>query len=118
MFISYKIFALLCSPNLVRSSVPRLLKSNLVNVAKSGMISEQTSSFDLVTLADNTGLLKTFSKSDQLIIKNVFIKSIHNTFYFSIGLSAIALLLSCFMSDIRFPTNKDTESDDDSHNRQ
>ncbi|GME97585.1 unnamed protein product [Ambrosiozyma monospora] len=87
------------------------LKSNLANIATSGKMSEQASSFDLVTLASNTGLLQRFSKSDQLIIKGVIIKSIHNTFYFSIALSALALLCSCFMSDIRFPTNKGKESD-------
>ncbi|GMG40656.1 unnamed protein product [Ambrosiozyma monospora] len=80
------------------------LKSNLSHVAKSGKISEQSSSFDLVTLADNTGLLKTFPKVDQLIIKDAFIKSLHNTFYLSIGLSALALICACLMSNSRFPT--------------
>ncbi|GME81067.1 unnamed protein product [Ambrosiozyma monospora] len=85
------------------------LKSNLASVANSGKISEYAPSFDLVTLADNTGLLQSFSESDQLIIKGAFIKSLHNTFYFSIALSAVALLCACFMSDIKFSTNKDNE---------
>ncbi|GME94122.1 unnamed protein product [Ambrosiozyma monospora] len=92
------------------------LKSNLANIAKSGKISAQGSSFDLVTLADNTGLLKTFSKSDQLIVKGAFIKSLHNTFYFSIGLSAIALICACMMSNSRFPTkssNKEAAEETD-----
>ncbi|GME85308.1 unnamed protein product [Ambrosiozyma monospora] len=95
------------------------LKSNLGKVAKSGMISEAGFSIDLISLADNTGLLMTLSKNDQLIIKSAFMKSLHNTFYFSIALSGCALIFSCFMSNVKFPVGKDsTESADDTEEKQ
>ncbi|GME71103.1 unnamed protein product [Ambrosiozyma monospora] len=84
------------------------LKSNLAKIAKSGL----SSSIDLISLADNTDPLKTFSKTDQLIIKGAFMKSLHNTFYFSIALSAFALLFSCFMSNVKFPVDTDNKESD------
>ncbi|GME73819.1 unnamed protein product [Ambrosiozyma monospora] len=95
------------------------LKSNLAIIAKTGRISGKGSSIDLISLADNTGLLATFSESDQLIIKSAFMKSLHNTFYFSVALSAFALLFSCFMSNVKFPVDMDNkESVDDTEEKQ
>ncbi|GME82672.1 unnamed protein product [Ambrosiozyma monospora] len=82
------------------------LKSNLASVAKSGKV-HQTAAVNLVSLADNSGLLKMFSKDDQLIIKGAFMKSIRYTFYFCIGLSALSLICSLLMPNARVPVNKD-----------
>ncbi|GME83907.1 unnamed protein product [Ambrosiozyma monospora] len=89
------------------------LKSNLAHVGK---INDVSTGFDLVELADNSGLLKTFSKADQLIIKGAFIMSIHNTFYFGLACAAVSLLCACFMPNAKLPSTKKAKkiSDDTS----
>ncbi|GME83060.1 unnamed protein product [Ambrosiozyma monospora] len=82
------------------------LKSNLANIAKNGKLQQSFSAADLVSLADNSGLLKKYVKSDQLIIKGAFMKSIHNVFYLCIAISAVSLICSVFMADIRVPIKK------------
>ncbi|GMF06338.1 unnamed protein product [Ambrosiozyma monospora] len=87
------------------------LKSNLAHVAKSGKVTDLSSGFDLVSLADNSGLLSTFNKADQLIIKDAFVKSIHNTFYFGLACAVASILCACFMANVKLPSGKETRKD-------